>query len=138
MSAPFLIQKRIYLVETHEGLREAWCAALEECVSFKLEFHAVGSVGALDRLFSSGTPDLLVLGCESAGFTREKVLELLAKCTELGVIVLLCSIDDEWSLLASRYARCAFVPKTVDPTGFLSAVQSSLTGLDTLCQDALI
>lgn len=128
MSFPPLVQKRIYIVETHNCLREAWISVLRDTVRFDSDIRAVGSSDALDSLFSVATPDLLVLGCESDGFNRKKILDLILKCSALGVYVLLCSIDDEWSLLISKHALCAFVPKTVDPSGFLSAVESSLAG----------
>ncbi len=69
---------------------------------------------------------MLVLGCESDGFDRKQILDLISKCSALGVFVLLCSIDDEWPLLIPKHALCAFIPKTVGPSGFLSAVESCL------------
>ena len=93
---------------------------------FDFDIRTVACAAALNSLLSKGTPDLLLLGCESDGLARKNILDLISKCSALGVFVLLCSIDDEWPFLIPQDALCAFIPKTVGPADFLSAVESHL------------
>jgi hypothetical protein len=119
--------KKIYVFESHAGLRSAWCTALRTS-SFHCDVQEFSVVDSLASVFAVALPDLLLFGCEGAGLSRIDVLQWIEKCASLSVPLLLGSVDDEWRSRMPQGQDCYFFSKADTAANFLAEAERALGG----------